>query len=370
MPKYKDISGQVFGSLTVLRLDPNHSKYPQKWVCVCSCGNEFSVLKFSLTSGRTNNCQECGRKKLQKASNEMLISAYKEHNNIWKVAELYGMCGQSVHERLVKLGVELNNQPLSNEEELFIKDNYEDFASRGRLDVLSKQMGRTKNFLCRQAKALGVNTRNNRKKKLYDDFDTRFRHPDMYKDRVHPKGMLGKKHTEETIERLSVISKRNQEIISLDKEKRSSISRKMVGTKHKRGNLVNHRIKQTWKAGWRNIEGKDFYFRSRWESNYAMYLNYLKINGIIYDWQHEPQIFIFNTNEKGMTSYLPDFKVIHLDNLIEYHEMKGWMDSRSVKKIELMSTQYPDVKLKILDSKWYNSNKRSLSKIVNGWEHD
>lgn len=368
MGKFKDISGKIFGNLTVIELDENHLKYPQKWKCKCDCGNIFSVLTFSLTSGATKNCKVCGIKKTQKASNETLINLYKEHQNIWKVAEILGMCGQSVHERLKKLNIELNNKPFTDDEQWFLKKNYEDYATRGRLDELAKEMNRSKTFLCKQAKKLGLKTDYSRKKSLFDDFESRFKKPDMYKNRPHPKGMAGKKHTTETKELLSKINAENQRKISEDVERRADIVKRMIATKHQNGNLVNPRLKQTWKAGWREIGGKRKYFRSRWEANYARYLQFLKDNKQILEWEHEAKVFYFDGIKRGCVSFLPDFQVTEISGNIVYHEVKGWMDDRSKTKIKRMGIYFPDVVLKVIDAKWFKENNKNLTSIIYGWE--
>ena len=39
-------------------------------------------------------------KSSQKATDQQILDAYNKVHNVWKVGELLGMCGQSVHERL------------------------------------------------------------------------------------------------------------------------------------------------------------------------------------------------------------------------------------------------------------------------------
>ena len=43
---------------------------------------------------------------------------------------------------------------------------------------------------------------------------------------------------------------------------------------------------RTNKAGWREIGDKRCYFKSAWEANYARYLQWLKENGRIIDWEY------------------------------------------------------------------------------------
>lgn len=53
---FKDLTGQTFGRLTVLSLDPaSHSK-KTLWSCQCECGNIKSVLGTMLRNGHTSSC--------------------------------------------------------------------------------------------------------------------------------------------------------------------------------------------------------------------------------------------------------------------------------------------------------------------------
>lgn len=60
MPPLKDLTGQVFGRLTVLYRAENHisptgKSYP-RWHCRCECGNEVDVTASALQRGRTKSC--------------------------------------------------------------------------------------------------------------------------------------------------------------------------------------------------------------------------------------------------------------------------------------------------------------------------
>lgn len=56
-----DITGQEFGSLTVLRRALSKDKGRRaKWLCRCNCGKEVVVLGSALRSGNTRSCG-CGR---------------------------------------------------------------------------------------------------------------------------------------------------------------------------------------------------------------------------------------------------------------------------------------------------------------------
>ena len=82
MSKFKDITGQKFGRLTVikfLRIE-NHKAI---WLCKCECGNLIEVMTYLLTSGNTKSCG-CLRK-------ERNIESHKTHgqyrSRLWRTWE-------------------------------------------------------------------------------------------------------------------------------------------------------------------------------------------------------------------------------------------------------------------------------------------
>jgi len=128
------------------------------------------------------------------------------------------------------------------------------------------------------------------------------------------------------------------------------------------------RSNATWKSGWREIGGVRKYYRSRWEANYARYLQFLKEQGKISEWKHEPKTFWFESIKRGCRSYLPDFWVKETNGQEAYHEVKGWMDDRSKTKIKRMKKYHPEVKLIVIDSKGYKALAKTCSVVVKGWE--
>ena len=61
--RINDLTGKVFGNLTVLRRveKPNHlKKKTWYWECKCSCGNITIVSTSNLKTGHTFRCSECG----------------------------------------------------------------------------------------------------------------------------------------------------------------------------------------------------------------------------------------------------------------------------------------------------------------------
>lgn len=179
----------------------------------------------------------------------------------------------------------------------------------------------------------------------------------------HPKGMLGKKHSESTKEKYS--AGRKERWASLTQEERDDITIKQMKAK---SSTAPHRANVTWKGGWREVAGRRIYFRSNWEANYARYLQHIEDNGGLFAWDHEPDTFWFDGIKRGCVSYLPDFKVWTKDGDIEYHEVKGWMDDRSKTKIARMAKYHPSITLKVIDSKSYKELESRYSRLISDWE--
>lgn len=53
--KKLDLTGHIFGRLTVISAAPNRGKLTY-WNCVCSCGNFSTVQTTNLTSGKVQSC--------------------------------------------------------------------------------------------------------------------------------------------------------------------------------------------------------------------------------------------------------------------------------------------------------------------------
>lgn len=54
--KYLDISGQIFGRLTALRLDEARTVRKAYWICQCECGTMKSIRADILKRGTTVSC--------------------------------------------------------------------------------------------------------------------------------------------------------------------------------------------------------------------------------------------------------------------------------------------------------------------------
>lgn len=101
--------------------------------------------------------------------------------------------------------------------------------------------------------------------------------------------------------------------------------------------------------GWYTSGDRKYYLKSSWELSYAKYLDSELANGTIKWWEYEPDTFWFERIKRGVRSYTPDFKVEHLDGKVEYHEVKGYLDSKSKTKLNRMRIYHPDIEMKLID---------------------
>jgi hypothetical protein len=146
-------------------------------------------------------------------------------------------------------------------------------------------------------------------------------------------------------------------------ERKSIHSNKLVGKIPKNITFGNGSYPNVQRGTYFCSKG-DFYFRSKWEANYALYLDFLVKQGQIARWEYEADTFIFDAIKFGTRSYRPDFKVFNEDTTFEYHEVKGYMDSRSKTKLKRMAKYYPDVKLILVDRKPYTEILKKLKGII------
>lgn len=101
---------------------------------------------------------------VKKCSDEKIIASYETTGSIYRTAEQFGMCPQSVHERLQRLGVETGH-PWTKEDDKRLLRDYRVYRAHGKVQQMADEMGRTRFFLSRKAKGLGLTDRSY--KKLY-----------------------------------------------------------------------------------------------------------------------------------------------------------------------------------------------------------
>lgn len=115
------------------------------------------------------------------------------------------------------------------------------------------------------------------------------------------------------------------------------------------------------KAGWAVVGEQRLYFRSQRERRHAEMLELQRRAGTIASWEHEPHRFWFDGVRAGVTSYLPDFRVVYPDGRVEYHEVKGWMDPRSITALRRMQRYHPDVRIVLFGARMPPEKKRRTS---------
>lgn len=102
----------------------------------------------------------------RKATDEQIVEAYMRAKSVWKAAEELGMCGQSVHERLQKIGVDTSANLFTEKDYDKLRECYVVYRDAGMLDELAREMGRDKTTICGKAKMLGLTNKNCERKYL------------------------------------------------------------------------------------------------------------------------------------------------------------------------------------------------------------
>lgn len=311
-----------------------------------------------------------------------LRQLYQNHTR-HEIAEIMGLREAQVRSRLHTLKLAEKVIKWTDEELKELRDIYTNAECTKDidLDAFAKKIGKQKSNVCRKARNLGLTNINRPKinpsqklpvkqKKYATDEERNLAISERMKKYFaingHPRGALGMKHTDES---KKTISKKSAERwASLTQEEKDELCFKRV--KAKRDNDVpfaNHK-RGSWKAAWRVIGGQRNYFRSRWEANYARYLEWLRTIGDIQSWEHEAHTFWFEGIKRGCVSYLPDFKVTNKNGSIEWHEVKGWMDARSKTVIARMAKYHPEQKLVVIGQKEYESLRKKLASVIPDWE--
>ncbi len=188
----------------------------------------------------------------------------------------------------------------------------------------------------------------------------------QWKSQPHPRGMLGKHHSPEVRARISAAHLGrpcNRSESGIDAICKAN-SERMVER------LKNHpeRVYSRCVRGWREIGGRRFFFRSRWEANYARFLEWQLARGEIESWDYECRTFWFEHIRRGVRSYTPDF-LVSVAGRQEWREVKGWMDSKSKTKIARFQRFYPSEALVVVGPQTMKHLARVLGRVIPGWEN-
>src|SRR5882724_3203575 len=214
---------------------------------------------------------------MRKATTEQILESYKKTNSVWKTAKELGLCGQSIHERLVRINKNNHRNILTKEEKDLIESVYVSGILRGnrKLKELSLKINRTIPLIVRYAKSKGITMRScsftEEKKRENGERTKRY-----ILEHGHPKGFLGRKHTIEAkrkqgLSGVKMWADKNHKVNS--KEHRHMLSDRQSKLMIERAKKSPQSIYSNAFHAWREFpKGKKYFFRSKWEINYAYYL--------------------------------------------------------------------------------------------------
>ena len=111
------------------------------------------------------------------------------------------------------------------------------------------------------------------------------------------------------------------------------------------------------------IGGKKCKFRSGWEKIYATYLEWLKTNKSIKDWEYESKRFEFPI-KRGCNSYLPDFCVYELDGSHHWIEVKGYLSPQGATRLKRMAKYFPNEVVKLVREEEIKEIKNKLGNLL------
>lgn len=324
--------------------------------------------------------------KWDKKSIDKLKEMYENKIPCEEIAKKLGRTIKAVRNKAYKMNITNTENRYTDEEINFLKNNYHSYN----LKEISKKLNKNKSNVCRKVKELGLDRTNlkvyphlrkTKKNELgnYVSIDwvrkskeeIGLQRSEIMKKHIkkygHCRGMLGKTHSIEEREKMRKRAKKlwkdpNSTFNSEEfRQLKSDIAFKNALKSKKENNYS------------RSVSGKrpdlnNQFFRSKWEANYARFLNLLIKQNKIYKWEYEVDTFIFSEIKKGIRSYTPDFKIWETKESIPYYvEIKGWLDNKSKTKLKRMEKYYPSIKIVMFMEKEYKELKL-ISHFIKGWE--
>jgi hypothetical protein len=301
----------------------------------------------------------------------LLLRFYFTHTRK-EIARMLGRSDGSLRKRCSVLGLNQKHPAVQEFELDIIREWYvahvNDTIDRFGLDQLAQQLGRTRQFICRLAGRMGL-TQIDRSISHEEAIERGKKTSKAWATKGHPRGMLGKTHSDENKKKQSKRTKKMwDDMTPLDlelrkvKRNKTTLERYGTGNPSMRGQNPYSRTKSGKRA---DLDNR--FFRSSWEANYARYLNWLKAQGKIKSWEYEPQTFVFHGIVRGVLTYTPDFKVFDCDGSYAWHEVKGWMDAKSKAKLKRMTKFYPEEIVIVVGPAEYKEVSK-WSRLIPGWE--
>ena len=285
-----------------------------------------------------------------------------------EIGAILGRTAHSVRNKCWRLGL-VEDCSWSDEELARLRQAYEEAGEAGSVNLkwLEFAFGRHRTNICAKARELGLGTTYHRHKTSVHASIVSESMKEWYRTHEHPRGFLGRHHSEEARLATSRSSRKmwaDPESYVNSEEHRQAVSDRMTKANH--GFKPGQHAYSRAKGGIRADLG--IFVRSSWEANYSRYLNWLVGLGEIRGWEYEPETFEFEGIKRGTRSYTPDFKVTNLDDSVEYHEVKGWMDPKSRTKLKRMAKYHPDIKIILIDKGVYYAIRSECKNLVPNWE--
>ncbi len=292
----------------------------------------------------------------RKVTDEQVLNAYEKAGNVWLAGKELGVCGQSIWERLKRLNVDLSTRHWTEDELSQLKGFY-NVSATSPIDLkgFAKNMDRSPQNVSRKARELGLLTSYNRKCTQVQCDAMGARTKAWIKKNGHPRGFREMRFCPECNKFFEVPAAVVQKCCS----QHCAYVRRFKGV-----NMFSRSVK-----GKRSDLNNQF-FRSNYEANYARYLNFLIKHGEpILKWEFEPDTFEFKKIKKGVRFYTPDFKIYFANDVIEYHEVKGWDYPKGITQRKRFAKYYPQFKLLVIDDDFFKDCKRKgMDKLIPGWE--
>ncbi len=134
---------------------------------------------------------------------------------------------------------------------------------------------------------------------------------------------------------------------------------------------MKHYMRADYKNQWTEaiFDGQAYHFRSKFERNWAAYLQFLVETGEIERWEYEPVTFYFAGEKTAPVQYTPDFRIWVKGELnFYYQETKGHFDGKTNKKFQRLDKHFPHVIIELVlmsipkSKKQIGANRRGVAR--------
>lgn len=109
-------------------------------------------------------------------------------------------------------------------------------------------------------------------------------------------------------------------------------------------------INRGYKHGWIIFGERVLFVRSSWDANICAFLQFQKDQGLIKEWEYEPETYWFSGVKRGTNSYKPDFRITPINPLEPKHviEVKAYWTSKDTVKMKRMNKYFPSLPVSII----------------------